>query len=142
MNVSLNTNKHLILDASSLVEVGRRPTFETPFRDWTDKELTKQLAGDFSKFEDRDKEGFVTIKSLKKAANNPADLGLSWEDSMFAKELLNRSSLMDSLDKDGRGRLDGKIDEQNIQDVLNEKIDHPEVNLSNDLFPGVPWKQV
>ena len=93
----------------------------TPFRDWSDKEISTQLAGSFDKFEDPENKGFITLKSLKQAATDPARSGLSWDDSMLAQEILDRPELMRKLDADGKGNVDGKIDKQSIQNVINPK---------------------
>lgn len=99
--------------------VGRQQTL---FMGWSDKELSKELAANFHKFEDRNNEGFITQRSLKQAAENPEYGGHSWEDSMLAREVLGRESLMDRLDVDSAGRYDGKFGEQGIQDVIRSKV--------------------
>ena len=95
------------------------PSLLSPFSDWSDKELSKRLAGNFHKYEDPDQKGFITQKSLKQAATEPGRYHLTWEDSRLAQEILGRGALMDKLDKDRDGKFDGKINEQNIQDVIN-----------------------
>lgn len=97
------------------------PIEQNRYRDWSDKALSTQLAGRFEKLADPHQKEFITLSSLKEAAFNPGRAGVSWEDSQLAKAVLKRGSLMDKLDKDGNGNLDGKIDKENIQIVIRSE---------------------
>ena len=91
------------------------------YKDWSDRDLSKQLAGRFEHLADPNQKEFITLLSLKEAAFNPGRAGVGWEDSQLAKEVLKRGNLMDKLDVDRNGNLDGKIDKENIRLVIRSE---------------------
>ncbi|OIN49093.1 hypothetical protein BLL37_03300 [Pseudomonas azotoformans] len=85
----------------------------------SDQALTLKLLASFDKYVDPFEKGFYHTELVEKSREEVH--GLTVEGSPLADAILCRPYIMNQLDIDAHGRLDGEIDRHNIQHVIGAK---------------------